>query len=633
MAQDLLASKTLEPLSSEKVSENLRLIEDLKFFLATAPANWQKNQIIRRYYLNHDEGFVSCVFWNNLYFVTGTDIVRCIVYRFELFGREIIDRKKFEEGIFSDLRSLKCGTNAVLEDSKSPFLNFLYKNQCLRTQKKQKVFFWYSVPHDRLFADALERDLKKELQGSTGTTKSKYEPSLSFKFNENETLNDQLTAYVEDQRKKNDEFESLLTNSEDDEFSQDIVEPQKSTIKKEPSTFIIKEQNQTPVVEKSNFDDDFPLDYFPPNDDNDLVDPEVFFNPPTDNFDASFLIDQTYTKTPFKDVTFGDKVNRTPVKQEEFENDMNYLPPSSNPYHLQPLSSRNSHFYNQPYVPSQQLYPQITNAQYYDSQISGEPLDLANYPSDDYIQQATPAQLDFPPPAFYGNIVHNSQGVPMFNPGVNDPYAAQIAEPQYMYPQYGYQWEFDEGDDDLYNAFERPPFQQQYQQQQFPFQLQQQQPVPGMSYLHSAVHLPMSAGGNGMRLVSPFGMVFPSYEAMNPPKSTKRAKFASGRTPGRVVKNSTNAAASTVARKLKNSPAVSSKLNNSIKKGTVRIVEPGAESKEQGQVKIEQNDDDDDDDNNTEDERNPGDENDDYNDDNMKDTKNDEEKTKTSDSD
>ncbi|KAF8003953.1 hypothetical protein HF325_001401 [Metschnikowia pulcherrima] len=154
---------------SEDVKESLSLVEDLKFFLATAPANWQENQVIRRYYLNNDEGFVSCVFWNNLYFITGTDIVRCILYKFQHFGRTVTDRKKFEEGIFLDLRNLKAGTDSVLENPKLEFLEFLYKNLCLRTQKKQKVFFWFNVPHDKLMADALERDIKKEKAGQTAT--------------------------------------------------------------------------------------------------------------------------------------------------------------------------------------------------------------------------------------------------------------------------------------------------------------------------------------------------------------------------------------------------------------------------------------------------------------------------------
>jgi transcription factor STE12 len=101
--------------------------------------------------------------------------------------------KKFEEGIFSDLRNLKSGTDASLEEPKSQFLDFLYKNNCIRTQKKQKVFYWYSVPHDRLFLDALERDLKREKMGQEATTVAVNEPALSFEFDSSQSLFEQLT--------------------------------------------------------------------------------------------------------------------------------------------------------------------------------------------------------------------------------------------------------------------------------------------------------------------------------------------------------------------------------------------------------------------------------------------------------
>lgn len=101
--------------------------------------------------------------------------------------------KKFEEGIFSDLRNLKAGVDAVLEDPKSPFLDFLYKNNCIRTQKKQKVFYWYGVPHDRLFLDALERDLKREKMNQEATTVAVSEPAMSFEFDSSQSLYEQLT--------------------------------------------------------------------------------------------------------------------------------------------------------------------------------------------------------------------------------------------------------------------------------------------------------------------------------------------------------------------------------------------------------------------------------------------------------
>ncbi|KAL3232746.1 Protein STE12 [Nakaseomyces bracarensis] len=173
-------------------------IEDLKYFLATAPMNWHENQVIRRYYLSNSKGFISCVFWDNLFYITGTDIVKTCAYKMEKFGRKINDRKKFEEGLFSDLRNLKCGVDATLEQPKSKFLKFLYRNLCLKTQKKRKVFFWFSVPHERLFADALERDLKKEHHGNEASTIAVHEPAVSFKYDPKSKLplEIQISRYI-----------------------------------------------------------------------------------------------------------------------------------------------------------------------------------------------------------------------------------------------------------------------------------------------------------------------------------------------------------------------------------------------------------------------------------------------------
>lgn len=68
--------------------------------------------------------------------------MRALVFRFEAFGRPVTNPKKFEEGVFSDLRNLKPGTDACLEEPKSAFLELLFKQGCIRTQKKQKVFYW-----------------------------------------------------------------------------------------------------------------------------------------------------------------------------------------------------------------------------------------------------------------------------------------------------------------------------------------------------------------------------------------------------------------------------------------------------------------------------------------------------------
>lgn len=74
----------------------------------------------------------------------------------------------------------------------SPFLDLLFKYQCIRTQKKQKVFYWFSVPHDRLFLDALERDLKREKMGLEPTTHVVGEPALSFTYDPKRSLYEQF---------------------------------------------------------------------------------------------------------------------------------------------------------------------------------------------------------------------------------------------------------------------------------------------------------------------------------------------------------------------------------------------------------------------------------------------------------
>ncbi|KAM5456302.1 hypothetical protein McanMca71_002733 [Microsporum canis] len=176
----------------QDVQVALQQVDNLKYFLISAPVDWTPDQLIRRFLLPTGD-YVSCVLWNNLFHISGTDIVRCLSFRFQAFGRPVRNTKKFEEGIFSDLRNLKAGTDASLEEPKSPFLDFLYKNNCIRTQKKQKVFYWYSVPHDRLFLDALERDLKREKMGQEATTVAVNEPALSFEFDSSQSLYEQLT--------------------------------------------------------------------------------------------------------------------------------------------------------------------------------------------------------------------------------------------------------------------------------------------------------------------------------------------------------------------------------------------------------------------------------------------------------
>ncbi|SAM06981.1 hypothetical protein [Absidia glauca] len=182
------------PPTEEDLDTRLDQINQLKYFLATAPTHWDSHPDdppLQRYSLPSGES-VSCVRWHQGFFISGTDIVRSLIYRFHAFGRPVRNFKKFEEGIFSDLRNLKPGTDATLEEPKSSFLDLLYKHNCIRTQKKQKVFNWFSVPHDRLFLDALERDLKREKLGTEVTSVALAHPALSITLDTTQAMFDEF---------------------------------------------------------------------------------------------------------------------------------------------------------------------------------------------------------------------------------------------------------------------------------------------------------------------------------------------------------------------------------------------------------------------------------------------------------
>lgn len=247
--------------------ESVKLVEDMRFFLLTAPANWLGNQIIRRYCLNNEEGYVSCVRWNGLFFITGTDIVRCIMYKFHHLGRTITDRKKFEEGVFLDLRNLRVGNDSVLENPKSEFLDFLHKNQCIRTQKKQKVFFWFNVAHDKLMADALERDIKRERLKQSTVSVALREPAISFDYDGDSEVSfeDQLTAHLAKPHFRPIPLKMtkpILTSSSSESSPYEPVESPAEIEHPKRAIEATAEEIRASKKQRRQFDeDDFPLDF------------------------------------------------------------------------------------------------------------------------------------------------------------------------------------------------------------------------------------------------------------------------------------------------------------------------------------------------------------------------------------
>lgn len=106
---------------------------------------------------------ISCVFWDGQYYITGTDIIKVIIYKLRaeniFVTKDTI--KKFEEGVFSDLRYLKPGVGARLEEARSEFLAWLCRHGAIRTQKKQKVYLWDQVDWTKLVSDARDRWFKQ----------------------------------------------------------------------------------------------------------------------------------------------------------------------------------------------------------------------------------------------------------------------------------------------------------------------------------------------------------------------------------------------------------------------------------------------------------------------------------------
>jgi transcription factor STE12 len=118
------------PLLPEERAQ-LTQLDALRLFLLTAPAKWNGSSssasasstppALHRFPLPDGEP-VSCVRWRGLFYITGTDVVRALVFRFAAFGRPVRHMKKFEEGVFSDLRNLKPGLDATLEEPKVCYL-------------------------------------------------------------------------------------------------------------------------------------------------------------------------------------------------------------------------------------------------------------------------------------------------------------------------------------------------------------------------------------------------------------------------------------------------------------------------------------------------------------------------------
>jgi len=162
-SQSLLRALTQSP--SERKAFFEKLWKELVDFLAKADEDWPSDLAksvndsdrCRRFTVFGES--ITCAWWQDRGVVSGSDIVKAIgaLYRLSHMGRTLKDRKRLEEGIFSDLRSMRCDTDYVLEAANSNLLKFLYRSNAVRTHKRQKVYMWSAVPFMTLYHETVRR--------------------------------------------------------------------------------------------------------------------------------------------------------------------------------------------------------------------------------------------------------------------------------------------------------------------------------------------------------------------------------------------------------------------------------------------------------------------------------------------
>ena len=91
----------------------------LSSFLRTGPKPVQVGKPVTVYeHSLGDESSVLCFVRDGRWFMSGRGVVDCVAYRLLATGTTISDHKKFESGIFSDLRNLRQGIDYQLEPAK-----------------------------------------------------------------------------------------------------------------------------------------------------------------------------------------------------------------------------------------------------------------------------------------------------------------------------------------------------------------------------------------------------------------------------------------------------------------------------------------------------------------------------------
>lgn len=140
--------------SIQNLNKNIWDFNDLKKVLKTN--NYEKKTYSFNLCINDSNEFISSFYWKDEYYISGIDILKIIKFQLSLLNYRIIKTKKFEGYVFSILRNIKIFN---CETSNSELLGLMYIGNCIRTQKKQKIFYWNDFPHDQILYEFLEKGM------------------------------------------------------------------------------------------------------------------------------------------------------------------------------------------------------------------------------------------------------------------------------------------------------------------------------------------------------------------------------------------------------------------------------------------------------------------------------------------
>jgi transcription factor STE12 len=104
--------------------------------------------------------------------MTSNDVLKILLFRLEIIGISLTPDmiRKLEVWMLSDLRRLKEGLHWKLEPANSELVLLLTTHKSFKIAKKQKIYHWWSIPHDEILYRCLFRMVKINAPSTSSAT-------------------------------------------------------------------------------------------------------------------------------------------------------------------------------------------------------------------------------------------------------------------------------------------------------------------------------------------------------------------------------------------------------------------------------------------------------------------------------